>query len=199
MLGICFLFDEVIADRRSVFSRLFAASTSWMGRPSEFMLLRIKTGAMSLGRWPLPDSVAQQGMGQDLLTVYSDWQADPFRFRSCITLQEANRRAVFTLAFPSVLLHGEAIDDVERQFFHVYEVAASAGKCGTLIGPELEQDPAPSIREAIRSAFDPASLAAWIITPRDFLPSDVQPFSVVKNDKLAAMLRHPDAARRVGL
>jgi hypothetical protein len=197
-LNICCLFDQVPSDRRLVFSKLFAVGPSLTGWPSKFMVLNIETGMMSEGNWPLPDSVAQQVLDQDILFVYSDWATSPVRFRSSISLNEANGRAVYTLSFPALLLQKNTTAAVERQFSHIHEIATSIGKCSTLIGPELELDTALSAKNAITSALDPASLATWIISPEEYLPSNVQPFDAVKIDETAVLLRHPTAAQRVG-
>lgn len=198
-LNICCVFDHVPRDRRMVVLKLFAAEPSWMGWPSKFMVLNIETEAVSEGNWPIPDHLAQKVLDHDILFVYSDWATGPFRFRSCISLSESNGRAVYTLSFPASLLQQNMTVDAERQFFHIHEIAASIGKCSTLIGPELELDTALSAKQAITSSLDPSSLATWIISPEEFLPSNVQPFDIVKIDKTAVLLRHPAAAQRVGL
>jgi hypothetical protein len=198
-LNICCLFDETPLDRRSVFLKLFEAEPTWMGRPSKFMVLNIKTGMMTEGDWPLSNSIAQQSFENDLLFIYSDWAMGPNRFRSSISLTETNGRAVYTLSFPVSVLQQSVIDDLEWRFFHIFEDATPIGKCTILIGSELELEPAQAAKRAILSAIDPASLASWIIAPEEYLPSDVRPFAVVANSKDAVLLRHPDAAQRVEL
>jgi len=198
-LNICCLFDEVPLDRRSVVLKLFAVDPTWMGRPSKFMVLNIKTGMMTEGAWPLSDSVVQQSLENDLLFIYSDWTVGPNRSRSSISIKETIGRAIYTLGLPISLLQQNMIGNMERRFFHIYEDAASIRKCSILIGPELELQSTQSAKEAISSALDPASLATWIIAPAEYLPADARPFEPVRNDRGVVLLRHPDAGRRVGL
>ena len=127
------------------------------------------------------------------------WLAYPRRYRACVSVFEAQRQAVYTLSVPNFVLRPIDIDALERQCLAIYRAASSHGEVVALVGPELEIIEAQSVTEAIAAACDPASLASWIIAPRQYLlpGSDLWPFEVSHVDADVVLLRHRDAAERV--
>ena len=198
-LNICCLFENAPLKRRSVFVQLFGVDHSWMGQLASFMILNIDNGTMMEGPWPPSDSILEQSLNGRLLFAYSNWASGAHRFRSSISLAEADGRAVYTMSFPVALLQQSSFDNLEQRFLRIYEAVGSIGNANILIGPELEVQPTQSETESISAAFDPASLVIWIIAQEKKLPEHGSLFEIARKDKGRVLLRHPEAAPRVGL
>jgi hypothetical protein len=198
-LSICCLYDAAPSVRRGAILALFNADPVWMGNPSSFALVDFHTRTETAELWSPSDSSIERSLAGQLLFVYSGDAAAAGPNRSCISIDEAAGRAVYTLSFPLSLLRGSSIADIEHRFIQIYIAAESFGACGVFIGAELEVDSTQSKTEAMSAAFDSFSLVSWIIANEDDLPNEVMPFKVALRNKHRALLRHADASSRVGL
>lgn len=185
---ICCVFLNGVPSRHLAIERLFEADPSWMGQPSSYMVLD-PNGNTSEASWPAAE--IEQPLNGKLLFIYSKQMVGGHPFRSCLSVDEGNDCAVYTMSFPLNVLKMSRIEEAEKRLMHIYEVAKSIEVCVLTSGPELEAKPTKSADEAISAATATDSLAVWVIADAKNLSGKVSSFEAVKLQDGVSLLRHP--------
>lgn len=175
-------------ERRLAIRRLFESEPVWMGQPDSYMILDPK-GNTTEGNWPSTET--EQPLNGSILFIYSKRLERTHPFRSCLSVDEGDNCAVYTMSFPLDVFKVYKIEEAEERLMHIYKVARSIGSTVLMAGPELEVKPTTSVDEALSAATARDSLTVWLIASAKSLSTMTSPFEVVKARGNVLMLKRP--------
>lgn len=176
-------------ERRLAIRRLFESEPGWMGQPGSYMVLDPK-GNTEEGNWPSTET--EQPLNGSILFIYSKQLEGTHPFRSCVSVDEGDNCAVYTMSFPLDVFKMCNIEEAEKRLMRIYQVAESIGSSILLAGPELEVKPTTTVDEALSAATARDSLTVWIISNEKSLSTMTSLFEVVKAQGNFLMLRRPN-------